>query len=63
MPSHSEISEIIRKRIDGLDDSNGMKDFLYSVLQHELQFVNAGAPRYTELYLKLARKANQGGER
>jgi hypothetical protein len=63
MQEHSEISAIIRKRIDDLDDSNAMKEFLYSVLEHEVEFLNMGPGKYSELYLKLSQKATQGTNR
>ena len=60
MPEHSEINEIIRRRIEGLNDSKGMKEFLYVVLGHELENMNMGTFNYTDYYLKMARKYSSG---
>ncbi len=62
MPDHPEINEIIRKRIEGLSDNSGMKEFLYFILEHELEIINMGTTRYSDEYLRMAQKLNQDGK-
>jgi len=48
----SELNKIIREKIDEIDDSEAMKEFLITILDLERQYIVYQRKQYTKDYIK-----------
>lgn len=59
----TELNDIIMNKIDKLDDSQSMKDFIIGILNMERYNVVYAKPQYTKEYIDLATKYSKKEDR
>ena len=59
----TELNDIIMNKIDKLDDSQSMKDFIIGILNMERHNVVYARPQYTKEYIDLATKYSKKEDR
>ena len=59
----NELNDIIKNKIDKLDDSQSMKDFIIGILNMERYNVVYAKPQYTKEYIDLATKYSKKEDR